>query len=80
MERPLQLLTLSARDEDALRALAIGIETRLKRQPGLSFPDVCFTANAGRSHFGRRLSVLSSTAEEAREKLTAFLAGKRLPV
>ncbi len=75
MERPLQLLTLSARDEEALRALAIGIETRLSCQPHLSFPDVCFTANAGRSHFSQRLSVLCSTAEEAREKLTAFLAG-----
>jgi acyl transferase domain-containing protein len=75
MERPLQLLTLSARDAEALRALVIGIETRLSCQPHLSFPDVCFTANAGRSHFSRRLSVLCSTAEEAREKLTAFLTG-----
>ena len=76
MERPLQLLTLSARDEDALRALATGVEARMRCQPHLPFPDVCFTANAGRSHFGWRLSVLSSTAEEAREKLTAFLAGE----
>jgi acyl transferase domain-containing protein/NAD(P)-dependent dehydrogenase (short-subunit alcohol dehydrogenase family) len=76
MERPLQLLTLSARDEGALRALATGVEACLKRQPCLSFPDVCFTANAGRSQFGLRLSVLSSTVEEAREKLTAFLAGE----
>ena len=75
MERPLQLLTLSARDENALRALATRVEARLKREPQLPFPDVCFTANAGRSQFSRRLSVLSSTAEEAREKLTAFLAG-----
>jgi acyl transferase domain-containing protein/NADPH:quinone reductase-like Zn-dependent oxidoreductase/NADP-dependent 3-hydroxy acid dehydrogenase YdfG len=76
MERPLQLLTLSARDEGALRALATGVEGVLTREPHLPFPDVCFTANAGRSHFDRRLSVLSSTAEEAREQLTAFLAGE----
>ena len=75
MERPLQLLTLSARDEDALRDVAIRVEARIRCQPHLPFPDVCFTANAGRSQFGRRLSLLSSTAEEAREKLTAFLAG-----
>ena len=75
MERPLQLLTISARDEDALRALAIGVEARIRCQPHLPFPDVCFTANAGRSQFGQRLSVLCSTAEEARQKLTAFLTG-----
>ena len=75
VERPLQLLTLSTRDEGALRALATSIETCLKNRHHLCFPDLCFTANAGRSHFGRRLSLLSSTAEEAREKLTAFLAG-----
>jgi acyl transferase domain-containing protein/NADPH:quinone reductase-like Zn-dependent oxidoreductase/NADP-dependent 3-hydroxy acid dehydrogenase YdfG len=76
MERSLQLLTLSARDEDALRALATRVEVSLKREPHLLFPDVCFTANAGRSHFGHRLSVLSSTAGEACEKLKAFLAGE----
>ncbi len=80
MERPLQLLTLSTRDEGALRALATSIEARLQSQPDLPFPDLCFTANAGRSHFGRRLSVLSSTAGEAREKLAAFLAGETVPV
>jgi acyl transferase domain-containing protein/NADPH:quinone reductase-like Zn-dependent oxidoreductase/NADP-dependent 3-hydroxy acid dehydrogenase YdfG len=75
IERPLQFLTLSARDEDALRTLTTSTESCLKRQPSLAFPDVCFTANAGRSHFDHRLSLLSSTAGEAREKLAAFLAG-----
>jgi acyl transferase domain-containing protein/NADPH:quinone reductase-like Zn-dependent oxidoreductase/NADP-dependent 3-hydroxy acid dehydrogenase YdfG len=74
-ERPVHLLTLSARNEDGLRALASGLEARMGRQPHLSFPDLCFTANSGRSHFSQRLSLLSSTAEEGREKLTAFLAG-----
>jgi acyl transferase domain-containing protein/acyl carrier protein len=74
-ERPLQLLTLSARDEGALRALTERVAANLKH-PHRHFPDVCFTANAGRSHFNRRLSLLSSTAEEAREKLGAFLAGE----
>ena len=75
-ERPLHILTLSARDEDSLRALATRVEARLMREPGLPFRDVCFTANAGRSHFGRRLSMLSSTTEDARGKLTSFLAGE----
>ena len=76
MERPLQVLTLSTRDEAALRALVTSVEARLKNRPHLPFLNLCFTENAGRTHFGRRLSVLSSTAREAREKLTAFLAGE----
>jgi acyl transferase domain-containing protein/NADPH:quinone reductase-like Zn-dependent oxidoreductase/NAD(P)-dependent dehydrogenase (short-subunit alcohol dehydrogenase family)/acyl carrier protein len=76
IERPLQLLTLSARDEGALRSLTASVEAQLKREPQLSLPDFCFTANVGRSHFNRRLSVLSSTNEEAVGKLRAFLAGE----
>jgi acyl transferase domain-containing protein/NADPH:quinone reductase-like Zn-dependent oxidoreductase/short-subunit dehydrogenase len=76
LERPCQLLTLSARNDTALHELARRIETHLERHPALHFPDLCFTANAGRSHFGHRLSVLSSTTEEARQKLSSFLAGQ----
>jgi acyl transferase domain-containing protein len=76
IERPWHILTLSARDEKALREQARRVEQRLKSEPELSFPDVCFTANAGRSHLGRRLSVLASTAEDARHKLIAFVAGE----
>jgi acyl transferase domain-containing protein len=76
IDRPLQLLTLSARDENALLTLTAGMETHLKNQPTLPFADVCFTANAGRSHFSHRLSVLSSSTKEAREKLADFLTGE----
>ena len=75
-DRPLQLLTLSARDEPALNALTMNIVAHLKHQPHLHFPDVCFTTNTGRSHFGHRLSLLSSTSREAHENLAAFLAGE----
>ena len=36
--------------------------------------DVCFTANTGRSHFAHRLIVIAATADQARDRLTAFLA------
>jgi acyl transferase domain-containing protein/NADPH:quinone reductase-like Zn-dependent oxidoreductase/NADP-dependent 3-hydroxy acid dehydrogenase YdfG len=76
MDRPLQLLTLSARDENALRVMVTSVEARLKRELHPTFSDVCFTANAGRSHFGCRLSLLASTVEDAGGKLTSFLAGE----
>jgi acyl transferase domain-containing protein/acyl carrier protein len=72
MERPLHLLTLSARDDNALSVLAGSLKGHLKPE---RLSDLCFTANAGRTHFARRLSALCSTAEEARDKLADFLAG-----
>jgi acyl transferase domain-containing protein/NADPH:quinone reductase-like Zn-dependent oxidoreductase/NADP-dependent 3-hydroxy acid dehydrogenase YdfG/acyl carrier protein len=76
IERPLQLLTLSARDKDALRAIVSNVADHLKSEIPPAYADFCYTANVGRCHFGERLSVLSSVAEEAHEKLTAFLAGE----
>lgn len=68
-ERPLHLLTLSARSEMALKTLSRRFANRLDSQP---LADVCFTANAGRSHFAHRLAVAAGSGPQAREKLTAF--------
>jgi len=72
-ERPLHLLALSARDDAALRTLAEKYAAHLDRPDAASLPDICFTAGAGRSHFGRRLSVLARTSLEARDRLRAYL-------
>jgi acyl transferase domain-containing protein len=76
VERPLQLLTISARSEDALRDSVTSVAALMQTELELHFPDVCFTANTGRSQFGTRLSLLSSSTDEALGGLTAFLAGK----
>ena len=71
--RPMKVLTLSAKSAAALKASAAQFEQHLREHtPALA--DVCFTANTGRSHFSRRLAVIASTADEARERLTAFVA------
>jgi myxalamid-type polyketide synthase MxaE and MxaD len=74
--RPLQVLTLSAKTEVALRGLAAGFAEHLSAHPGLPLADVCFTANTGRSHFPRRLAIVSASAAAAREELAAFAAGQ----
>jgi acyl transferase domain-containing protein len=76
IERPLHLLTISARNEEALRDLATSIAAQLEKEPSPLFSDLCFTANTGRSHFGTRFSLLSSTTEEAFAGLTTYLAGE----
>ena len=73
-DRPLHLFTASARSSGALRALAARYSEHLSANPTLSVADVCFTANAGRSHFEHRLAIPVTSAEELRRGLAAFTA------
>ncbi len=75
IENAPHVLTLSAKSDAALRALAERYATSLKSKPAAAFADVCFTANAGRSHFNHRLALVATTAAEAAGKLDAFIAG-----
>ncbi|MEK7327343.1 MAG: acyltransferase domain-containing protein, partial [Chloroflexota bacterium] len=72
VERPLHVLTLSAKTGAALKELA-GRFAEHSLEP---LRDVCFTANAGRSHFAHRLAVIAGDSTQVREKLNAFLAGQ----
>ena len=76
-ERRRHLLTLSARSEAALTAMAERYEQRLA-QPALdplAFADLCFTANAGRAHFPHRAAIVAADAPEARRQLRALRNG-----
>ncbi|BAZ50017.1 beta-ketoacyl synthase [Nostoc sp. NIES-4103] len=72
IERPLHLLALSAKTDEALFQLAERYEKHLANNPDLAIGDICFTANSGRSHFQHRLSVVASSSSELYEKLAAF--------
>jgi acyl transferase domain-containing protein len=74
IERPLHLMTLSARSENALQELARRYETFLETHPDASLADVCFTANVGRSHFPYRLAVTAESTQQLRERMGAFAA------
>jgi acyl transferase domain-containing protein len=77
VERPLHILTLSARSEAALQALGARYEEALAgNEPALG--DVCFTANAGRAHFEQRVTVVGATAEELRAGLRKALPGRKV--
>jgi len=71
-ERPLHLLTLSAKTSEALKSLASQYEDYLINHSTMALADVCFTANTCRSNFNHRLSVVGASATEIGEKLTAF--------
>ncbi|MBF2022301.1 MAG: type I polyketide synthase [Hydrococcus sp. C42_A2020_068] len=76
IERPLHLLTLSAKNEKALRELAQRYAIFLESHPFLEIGDICFTANTGRSHFDYRLGIIASSVAQLREKLANFTTGQ----
>lgn len=75
-ERPLHLLTLSAKSKAALQQLAHRFAQHLATYPSQSFADICFTANTGRSHFDHRLAVVAASSEQARQALAAVAKGQ----
>src|SRR5690606_31784995 len=77
VERPVEVLVLSAPSENGLRDVVrswvqyLGDSTE-------TFPDICHTAAVGRAHFARRLAVVARDAPGARSALEAWLRGDRV--
>ncbi|MDF5733894.1 MAG: SDR family NAD(P)-dependent oxidoreductase, partial [Rhizonema sp. PD38] len=78
VERPVHLLTLSAKTEEALKELAVRYDNYLAAHPSLDIKDICFTANTGRSHFTHRLSIVATSSIQISEKLQNFSTGQEL--
>lgn len=74
VERPLHILCLSAKNEKALRELAQQYKSYLATNPSAQLEDICFTANAGRSHFTHRLAVVAESSQQMHDQLTGFTA------
>ncbi|WP_026736723.1 type I polyketide synthase [Fischerella sp. PCC 9605] len=72
IERPLHLLTLSAKSDLALREMAQSYADFLASHPGASLADICFTASTGRSHFEHRLAVATASSVQLCQQLNAF--------
>nr|VFJ47074.1 MAG: amino acid adenylation domain-containing protein [Candidatus Kentron sp. FM]VFJ50934.1 MAG: amino acid adenylation domain-containing protein [Candidatus Kentron sp. FM] len=74
LERPLHILTLSARSGEALSALVERYVAHLDAHPEISLADLCFTANTGRRHFEHRLAVVADTVPALQARLGERLA------
>jgi acyl transferase domain-containing protein/ubiquinone/menaquinone biosynthesis C-methylase UbiE len=79
LDRPQHLLALSAQGEPALRALAARYAEHLAASPSLALADVCFTANAGRSHFEQRTTFRAADRPALQAALRDFAAGSGAP-
>jgi acyl transferase domain-containing protein len=69
VERPLHLMTLSARDEAALAELARRYDALLQARPEVSLADLAYTANTGRNHFAVRRAVVADDVATLRDRL-----------
>ncbi len=74
-ERPLNILCLSARSETALRNSAARHAAFLRTHHTAPLPDICYTANAGRSHFPYRLAVRGESPDAIIRGLEDHCAG-----
>ena len=78
VERPIHLLTLSAKTEKALENLVSSYQSYLETNPELALADICYTASTGRTHFNHRLGVIASDTKEFIEKLLGWKTQEEL--
>ena len=77
LERPVHLLTLSGKNEGALRELAQCYIEKLEFASQLSLSDICFTANTARSHFSHRLAIVALSIGQLSDRLKIFIDGEK---
>ena len=70
IERPLHLLTLSAKTPSALEIVTANLATYLQQFPDTDIADVAYTLQTGRRAFEHRRCLVSQTVSEAVEILT----------
>jgi acyl transferase domain-containing protein len=69
VDRPLHLLTLSARNKAALNELVKRYQNYLSTHLQEDLADIAYTANTGRNHFAQRIALIAKDSKEALQKL-----------
>jgi len=72
-ERPLHVLSLSALNQQSLKALAQRYLEQLQRSSDSALPDLCFSANTARTAFGQRLALVSPDRVGVLRGLQSFI-------
>ncbi len=76
-DRPLHLLTLSAKSGSALKDLASRVQSHVSNTRS-SLANISYTANTGRAHFNHRIAIAASSIPEVQSQLGEYLSGKEL--
>ncbi|SEL14099.1 myxalamid-type polyketide synthase MxaE and MxaD [Stigmatella aurantiaca] len=78
-QRGAELLVLSARSPEALRAMAGSHARWFAEHPDVALREVCATAALSRAHHDHRLALAGLSSAEFVEKLGAFSRGEAVP-
>jgi acyl transferase domain-containing protein/acyl carrier protein len=70
------ILPISTRSAQALEPLAQSYRSLLMGDPGMSLPDLCYSAGTRRGHHEHRVAVVARSVEDMIDRLGSFLAGK----
>ena len=74
-DRPLHILSLSAKKKNALEMLARSYDDFLRRTSA-NVEDICYSTNTGRSSFKHRLALTGSSKEDFSKLLVDYLKGQ----
>ncbi len=78
-DRDGHVLMISARNDQALKDLALRYSKFFKQYPSLNLADICYTANTGRHHFDNRLAIWGSSNESIKSSIDLWLEGSPTP-
>jgi phthiocerol/phenolphthiocerol synthesis type-I polyketide synthase D len=78
-DRPVHVLTMSARHPDSLRELASAYVERLSSLAAADLPALCYSANTGRARMVERLAVAAPTPQSMASALEAWLGEGSAP-
>ena len=79
VDRGYQLLTLSAKSEAALVALAQRYHQFLPTATA-ALAEICYTAQSGRNHFEHRLAIIGQDVAQMQQALACYIKGETLPL
>jgi acyl transferase domain-containing protein/NADPH:quinone reductase-like Zn-dependent oxidoreductase/NAD(P)-dependent dehydrogenase (short-subunit alcohol dehydrogenase family) len=77
VERPAQVLAVSARTPASLDRRLRDLGDRLASAADGDLADICYTANAGRAHHPQRAAVVTRSAAQLRGQVADLLAGRQ---
>ena len=75
-DRPVHVLTLSAKTPEALADVRARWQEYFKSEPGASAGDIAYSAGVGRSHFAHRLAVVGETVAEFGRALESAVSNR----
>ena len=68
-ENALQVVTISAKSNEALKGLVLEYVNFIDKENNLSISNICYTANTGRGHYSHRLAILIKNEEDFKNKI-----------